>query len=182
MTKKCSLILSLVLCVLGCAREPVEIEPALPGYDGYFEANQNFKAWKGSALIGFPQDYLTKISVFTFYDGIPGFYAERLNLTFGKFKIGKTALKNDFYLELEEGKVYVGYTKREADVPIGKYELDQSPSNFIEITKLSADKKTVEGRFDLAFRLTDKYGEIDKSYNNPDKVRFTKGSFKFTIP
>jgi hypothetical protein len=102
---------------------------------------------------------------------------ETITINFHVLKIGVYKVKSEIKSNNEPNSVSGIYLLVEDDVPRGRWEIDETKENYLEITHIDALKKIIEGEFQLHF-------VAERKNNAPQfssKFSFHCGKFKAGI-
>lgn len=190
----------LVLSIFfSCKKETVP-QPVLPD-NSCVKVEKDFPKTKDSVWVFYPgfQKYgsgkAIKINRVTEFDAVCNIFEGKPILTFRTYyiekneneraenldfdlisnKIGCYKLKNDV---AGSNEVRATFLSQDSDVVLSGYAVDESASNYLEITKLDTIANEVEGKFMVTFLRNKNKQKLDFLY---DTLRFSNGSFKCKI-
>ena len=146
---------------------------------GWSEASKNGKKWKSSANAGVIKQLpgYIYINFSTFSED--GSLREELSLYKIPIKIGLYEVKGKIIADtiFKSVEAFYGTLRSDGDVDEDSYYLDEREKSSLEITRYDEITKTVTGKYKTYFSINPP--KINPK--NPDKVRFTEGTFEVKI-
>ena len=174
-----------LLCMTGCMKtEVMSIKPPLfgPGTGIYagtgdFTAKKNGYEFQGSGRAFEPSSANGESFALDFNTySQEGYLRESMTFIGISFEEGAQLILNDFTVVVD-GEISATYAtlQSDGDVVEDGYVLDQTMENWLEIVHLDTVNGVVQGKFDISFVISTRFDKINPL--NPDKVRFSDGSF-----
>ena len=165
------------MLALGCKKE-VEINGPIFGENSDASCKKNGKFMRATVTANDikPHEDLFELLIGTGTDVIlvrEGIRTSFLTYEKGKYKVYKYRNNNDFSTIISSYSI--GHTDLLGDL----YDIDESKTNFVEITEIDVIEKTVKGKFQLNFIIQDSKNKVEKK--SPNKVSFTEGVFETKI-
>jgi hypothetical protein len=169
--------LTMLLLFNSCNKTPIFFPGVMK--NGWSEATKNGKKWKTSADAGLIKqlpDYIA-INFATFNE--EGSLREELSLYKIPLKVGLYEVKGRITADtiVKSVESFYGTLRSDGDVDEDSYYLDENEKSTLEVVKYDETTKTISGKYKTYFTI--KPPKINPK--NPDKVRFTDGTFEVKI-